>query len=76
MLIKSSTHSAWLPDPSESRYLCRSKTRLVVLPSGFVTPMRASAEPSEMKEAADCQSPPGRRIIWLAPVVRMAVTAA
>jgi hypothetical protein len=45
------TQSACDPLLSESRYLCTSKIRFVVDPSGFV-PMRVAPEPFEMKTAA------------------------
>lgn len=47
------THSALVPELSESRYLCTSKIRLVVVPSRFLIVDRAAALPSDMKEPAD-----------------------
>ena len=46
------TQEAAVPEPSESRYWCTSKMRFVVLPSGFLTPARAAAEPPETKVEA------------------------
>lgn len=71
------THSTCVPELSESRYLWMSKIRFVVLPSKFLTPLRASREPLETKVPAEVQLLPGRRIIWeVAPAERMAVTTA
>lgn len=51
--------------------------RLVVLPSGLVTPARTAAEPPDTNVAAAVYPSPGRRIICeVAPASRMAVTAA
>lgn len=51
--------------------------RLVVLPSGLVTPARTAAEPPDTSVDAPVYPSPGRRIICdLAPAPRMAVTAA
>lgn len=47
------TQSVWVPELSESRYLCTSKIRFVVVPSRFLIMDRAAAEPSEMKTPAD-----------------------
>lgn len=47
------THSALVPELSESRYLCTSKTRFVVVPSRLVIVESAAALPSDMKAAAD-----------------------
>lgn len=71
------TQSAPLPELSESRYLCTSKIRLVVVLSGFVTVRSAAADPVEMKAPAEVYWVPGSRIIWVvAPAERIAVTAA
>jgi hypothetical protein len=65
-----------VPELSESRYLCTSKIRFVVLPSRLVTLIRAPPEPLEMKAPAEVKSVPGSRILLLvAPALRMAVTA-
>ena len=53
-------HSAFVPELSKSRYLCTSKIRPVMDPSGFVTFLSASAEPFETKVSADVQLFPGR----------------
>ncbi|KAI9644059.1 hypothetical protein NHQ30_007411 [Ciborinia camelliae] len=47
------THSALDPELSESRYLCTSKTKFVVVPSRLVIVDRAAALPLDMKVAAD-----------------------
>ena len=47
------THSAWVPELSESRYLCTSKTRFVVLLSKLTTAESAAAEPLEINAPAD-----------------------
>jgi len=71
------THSACVPLLSESRYLCISNTRLVVVPSGFVTVCSAAKEPLDTRLSAEDQTLPGRRIIWLvAPTPRIADTTA
>jgi len=67
----------WVPLLSESRYLCTSKIRFVVLPSRLVTLIKAPPEPFEIKAPAEVKSVPGRRILLpVAPAWRMAVTAA
>ena len=53
----------WVPLLSESRYLCTSKIRFVVLPSRLVTLIRAAPEPFEMKAPAEVKSVPGRKIL-------------
>ena len=55
-------HSAFVPELSKSRYLCTSKIRPVMDPSGFVTLFSASAEPFETNVSADVQLLPGRRM--------------
>jgi hypothetical protein len=69
-------HVVCVPELSESRYLCTSKIRFVVLPSRLVTLIRAPPEPLEMKAPAEVKSVPGSRILLpVAPALRMAVTA-
>ena len=55
---------ALVPELSLSRYLWTSKTRPVVVPSGFVTVKRAGPDPLDTKVCADVQVFPGRRMIW------------
>ena len=75
--ILSVVHSELSPELSESRYLCKSKIKFVVLPSKFVIPIKATPEPLLTNCPAEAKFVPGRRIIWLvAPAVRIAVTAA
>ena len=45
LLILFVTHAEWVPLLSESKYWCTSKIRFVVVPSRFLTAMRAAAEP-------------------------------
>ena len=51
--MASVTHSAWVPELSESRYLCTSKIRSVVEPSASLTLERASALPLSTNAFAD-----------------------
>ena len=71
------THSEFVPELSLSRYLCTSKMRPVMLPSGLVTLLSAAAEPFETNVSAEVQLFPGRRMSCeVAPALRIAVTAA
>jgi hypothetical protein len=51
--ILSVVHSACVPLLSLSKYLCTSKTRFVVEPSGLVTLSKAGPDPLEMKVPAE-----------------------
>lgn len=51
--ISFETHSAWVPELSESRYLWTSKTRFVVDLSRLVTVDSAAREPSDTKLPAE-----------------------
>jgi hypothetical protein len=55
---------ALVPELSLSRYLWTSKIRPVVVPSGFVTVMRAGPDPLDTKVSAEVQLFPGSRISW------------
>lgn len=43
----------WVPELSLSRYLCTSKIRFLVVPSGLVTVRRAGPDPLETKVCAE-----------------------
>jgi hypothetical protein len=76
MPVLSVTQSGCVPELSESRYLCTSKTSLPTPPAGSVTLSRYGPASVGSVAALEYEEPGMRMTFEVAPAARMAFTAA